>query len=124
MTYTLQTSQDLLQWSSVSNFLCQSTNQRVQAYFNPASTAAFYRVAATTNLPTPILSLINPGALASNAPMLQIITPPGYFYTVSASSNLVDWIILTNFYSTYWNSQFTDWTAAGSPYRFYRATLP
>jgi uncharacterized repeat protein (TIGR01451 family) len=124
MTYTLQTSQDLLQWSSVSNFLCQSTNQRVQAHFNPASPAAFYRVAATTNLPTPILSLINPGALASNAPMLQIITPPGYFYTVSASSNLMDWIILTNFYSTYWNSQITDWTAAGSPYRFYRATLP
>lgn len=124
MTYSLQTSPDLLRWTSVSNFLCLSTNQQVQVPFSPAAPAEFYRIAATTNLPTPILNLLNPTALSQQTPVLQIITPPGFSYTVSASSNLVDWTILTNFYSTYWNTQFGDWTAVGAPYRFYKATLP
>jgi hypothetical protein len=96
----------------------------VQVPFSPAAPAEFYRIAATTNLPTPILNLLNPTALSQQTPVLQIITPPGFSYTVSASSNLVDWTILTNFYSTYWNTQFGDWTAVGAPYRFYKATLP
>jgi hypothetical protein len=84
----------------------------------------FYRMVSTTNPPTPILTVLNPTQTSTNAPQLQIITPPGYSYTISYSTNLSDWNTLTNFYSTYWNTQMSDPSGIGLPTRYYRATTP
>ncbi len=121
MTYALETSTNLVQWSTASTFLCQSTNQQVQAPFDPASPMAFYRISTTTNRPTPILAMLKPAATATNAPVLQVAAQPGFWYTVYTSTNLVDWTVLTNYHATVWNTRITDFSANGDLVRFYRA---
>ncbi|HUC84687.1 MAG TPA: hypothetical protein VL970_05795, partial [Candidatus Acidoferrales bacterium] len=124
-TYSLQASSNLVQWSTLFSFLCQSTNQAVQSPVDPSSPQMFYRLAGTTNPPTPILVLSNPAGIATNAlPILQIEAPPGYPYSVDVSTNLADWTLLTNYDATIWDTQVIDVSASGAPVRFYRASFP
>ena len=120
-TYTLEESPNLIEWLPLCNFLCRSTNQGVSLPVNPAAQTRFYRVATTTNLPIPILALVNASAILTNPPMLQIDAPPGTHYSVFVSTNLADWSVLSNFYASKWQTMLTDSSAAGITNRFYRA---
>jgi uncharacterized repeat protein (TIGR01451 family) len=121
VTYALEASTNLVQWSLLSSFICQGTNYPVRVPFDSAVPALFFRLHATTNLPVPILSLANVPMLATNQPLLQIAAPPGHRYTVATSSNLVNWVELTNFYATTCTTCITDLTPRGTSPRFYRA---
>jgi len=49
----------------------------------------------------------------------------GAHHRIDSSTNLLDWTALTTLTNTYGFGQFTDETAAGLPFRFYRAvTVP
>ena len=48
-------------------------------------------------------------------------TIPGQDYQVLTSTNLVDWVVLTNMTATGPGTTFTDYGAANYPRRFYRA---
>lgn len=124
LTYALQASPDLVQWSTLSNFLCQSTNQQVCAPAAAGPPGAFYRIATTTNLPIPVLSVVNGPPFGTNPPVVQVAAPPGFSYSVYASSDQTNWVVFTNFYATIWNTCVTDWSANGTWPRFYHATRP
>ena len=81
-------------------------------------------IANATNPPSPVLNLLCSTISTSNAPVLQMAVQTGYWYTVYTSTNLVDWAVLTNFYSTIPITQITDATANGSSVRFYRVVSP
>ena len=121
MTYTLESSSNLVQWSPVFMFLCQSTNQSVQVPFDPAIPAAFYRISTTTNPPISILSIINPTEITTNAPILRVAAPAGHSYTVYVSTDLLNWTVLTNIYSTIWNTHIICPSSNAGTTRFYRA---
>jgi hypothetical protein len=62
---------------------------------------------------------------AGNIFQLQFSATAGASYTIQASSNLVDWIILTNFVPvTTGTFQFNDLTATNYPQHFYRVSVP
>jgi hypothetical protein len=59
-----------------------------------------------------------------NVVRLVMTGEPGGSVTVSRSSNLVNWVVLTNLVNTNGILQFTDPTAGNAVQRFYRATSP
>ncbi len=62
---------------------------------------------------------VAPGTVA-----FSLATQPGRSYTVFTSSNLVDWVVLTNLFAEGDLFQFTDLPGSSSPVRFYRARTP
>ncbi len=56
VTYALETSTNLVQWSPLSSFIYSETNCHVRAAFDSASPARFFRIHATTNQPMSSLS--------------------------------------------------------------------
>jgi uncharacterized repeat protein (TIGR01451 family) len=55
LTYAMETSTNLLNWSSLFTFIYQQTNQVVQAPFSLATPKSFYRLRVTTNLPVQVI---------------------------------------------------------------------
>jgi hypothetical protein len=60
--------------------------------------------------------------VAPNQVRLVMSGEPGRTVTIRQSSNLVNWVVLTNLVNTNGLLQFTDPTASTAPRRFYRAT--
>jgi hypothetical protein len=54
---------------------------------------------------------------------ITLQTAPGAAYRLEASTNLVDWLVVTNSSSSSGTVQFNDWKASPSPARFYRAVV-
>jgi uncharacterized repeat protein (TIGR01451 family) len=119
-TYTVETSTNLLQWSPLSAFVCETDNQKVSVPWVASLPASFYRLRTTTNAPQPFLSLLNGSSLLTGPPRLQIIAPPGYGYSLQTSTNLMQWVDLTNFQATSCSTVITDSAANGANVRFYR----
>jgi hypothetical protein len=119
MTYIVEASTNLIQWSPLTTFLCQGANQEVRV---PTSglPACFYRLKTTTNAPVPLLNLLNRPNPPAVPPLIQILAPPGYHYSLQVSTNLKDWTELTNFYGTASHSLITDYNATRGGSRFYR----
>ena len=59
-----------------------------------------------------------------NLVRLVMTGEPGGSVTVSRSSNLVNWVFLTNLVNTNGILQFTDPSSSNAVQRFYRATSP
>jgi len=55
---------------------------------------------------------------------LTLFREAGRAYTIQASTNLVNWIAVTNFVSATGTNQFTEATAVNYNRRFYRAVTP
>lgn len=81
-------------------------------------------IANATNPPTPVLNLANPEGAGSFPPVLQAGVEPGYWYTLETSTNLVNWNVLSNFFSTVPDIQIDDSRAKSFPVRFYRLKAP
>ena len=117
-TYTLERSTNLITWYPQKTFVCQIDNQEITLTSDPLPTC-FYRLQTTTNAPIPLLALINTSSILTNLPVLQIWAAPGHWYSLLSSSNLTDWIQMTNFYATQCATLMTD-SAANGTKRFYR----
>ena len=55
---------------------------------------------------------------------LTLMGGVGQAYTVQASTNLVNWVAITNLVLSTDSGQFTDHPATNCPQRFYRAMVP
>ena len=62
--------------------------------------------------------------LPQNQVQLVVSGPPGGSVAIKQSSDLVNWLLLTNLTNTNGTVQFTDTSASNAPQRFYRATSP
>ena len=65
-----------------------------------------------------------PGAAAGRPGAVTLNGIPGWRYTVSGSTDLVNWTPLTAFVATNGATQIVDPAAGGLSHRFYRATAP
>jgi uncharacterized repeat protein (TIGR03803 family) len=72
----------------------------------------------------PVLVLGTPSSFSRGAFQFTMSGSTGLTYAVQASTNLVDWITLTNFVSTDSLMSFCDAAATNFSQRFYRAVVP
>jgi hypothetical protein len=84
----------------------------------------FDAVTITCVAPAPPLYFQSVAMLSQNQVRLVVSSAPGGGITIQRSSNLVDWVVLTNLVNTSGSLQFIDAPAAGVLRRFYRATSP
>ena len=75
---------------------------------------------AFTSAPT----LVSPVLTTDGQFHVTLVGKAGRSSTIQASTNLVNWIALTNFVSANGTNQFTDATAPNLDRRFYRAVTP
>ena len=71
--------------------------------------------------PPPAIVLSGPSLQTNGSFRFSVTGPPGLSYEIDASSNLLDWLPLTNLISTTSQFQFTDDSATNDSRRFYRA---
>lgn len=117
--YGVEASQDLVHWTLVTNLI--PTNGLLPFIDPNASlyTHRFYR--STLRGTSPVLSAARflPGGLFE----FDVAADVGRKFEVSASTNLADWVALTNMVMTEPTLRIVDPTAAGFSLRFYRARL-
>jgi uncharacterized repeat protein (TIGR01451 family) len=119
-TCQLQISSNLVQWSSVATFVCQEVNQKIQASLPGAGGFAFFRLQTDTNQALPLLSLVIGSGSPTNQPLIQVAAPPGNHYSLQYSTNLRNWIEITNYFARTCTTFLPDPEAAGAAVRFYR----
>jgi uncharacterized repeat protein (TIGR01451 family) len=122
--YDLETSSDLIAWSVLNRFVIQAMDQSVVVTTDPTRPRAFYRLRTDTNAAQPLLEVANPELLRQQSPILRITALPGQSYTLQVSSNMVDWVGITNFMSTSCLTLVADPFASGASQRFYRVASP
>jgi uncharacterized repeat protein (TIGR01451 family) len=118
-TYAIEWSTDLVQWWPLTTFICQESGQRVQVPIM-AVPNCFYRLALTSKPVVAVLRLENIPAPPANPARLLVIAPPGYRYSVQVSTNLKDWLELTNFLGSSFTNFFVDPDPSSFSARFYR----
>ncbi len=85
-------------------------------YSNSVTPLAVSRPAVAVAAPYFLTPVVQNGSVS-----LTLSTAPGFTYQIEASSNLVDWVTVTNIAGTNGTIQFIDVNAAGFSRRFYRA---
>jgi hypothetical protein len=121
-TYTLEGSTNLVDWSALSSFICRSVNQSIQAPAPPAAPRYFFRLRGDTNAPLPLLTLLH--GPSSSPSLISIAAPPGRFYTLQVSSNLLHWTTISNYFGVNCTTVISDPAANSVGTRFYRVALP
>ena len=83
----------------------------------------FYGPRRTTDKPVPP-SLTTISEVVSNAAQFTLQAETGFYYVIQTSTDLVNWTVLTNFFSGSDGTPLVDLDATNYPIRFYRALLP
>jgi hypothetical protein len=122
--YVLLASTDLLNWTPISGFV--DTNPPVTIYDPNAANYArrFYRIGPASLTPAMKLGLNSGQLFGGNGLNLLLYSLPGFQYEIEASTNLVNWISITNFASTNSPFYFSDPQTPNFKQRFYRAVQP
>jgi len=84
----------------------------------------FDSVTVTCVSPLPPLHFDSVNMVAQNQVRITVSGPAGGTVTILRSSNLVNWVTVTNLVNSNGTVEFTDSTATGSQPRFYRAMSP
>jgi hypothetical protein len=122
--YTLLASTNLVNWVPILSFACTNALMDV---FDPDATnfsARFYRLAPPTAVSGLALGLGSAQPLSSNGLDLVLFSLAGLEYRIDASSDLLNWTVVTNFVSTNATMHFMDSSATNYSQRFYRAVVP
>ncbi|MDB6019020.1 MAG: putative peptidase [Pedosphaera sp.] len=117
--YRIEASQDLIHWLPVTNLL--ATNG-VLPFIDPDAGLYPYRFYRSVLQLTPSL-ISSPNLLSNGSFQFTFTADVGRYYQLLASTNLQDWMVLTNLAATTSNVLFLDLAASNYPYRFYK-TLP
>ena len=115
--YRIEASQDLVHWVVVTNLL---PTVGPLPFVDPDASLyprRFYRPALQL---TPS-QVSGPRLLARGGFQFSFTADVGRYYQVSASTNLWDWVVLTNLAAPASNVLFLDPAAPGYPRRFYQA---
>jgi hypothetical protein len=120
----LLASTDLVNWAPISGFV--DTNSPVTIYDSAAANYRyrFYKIGPISLAPAMKLALNPSQTFGSNGLNCLLSALPGLNYEIEASTNLVNWIILTNFVSTNSPYYFSDPQTSNFKQRFYRAVMP
>lgn len=122
-SYVLLASTNLVDWTPISGFV--NTNPPVTIYDPDAANYRwrFYRIGPLSLAPAMTLDLNSGGPSSTNEFNFVLYSLPGLNYEIDASTNLVNWQMLTNFVSTNSPFYFSDLAAKNYKQRFYRAVM-
>ena len=115
--YRIEASQDLVHWVTLTNLI--PANGPLP-FVDPEAAnfpQRFYRAALQFTPP----HITSPAFLSNGGLQLTLSGDTGRNYQILASTNLVDWVVLTNMTATGPSTTFTDSAASSYPCRFYRA---
>jgi hypothetical protein len=118
--YTLQASTNLFSWVPLFTFVC--TNSTLDVFDTNASNfrSRFYRLAAPAAKPAFTLGLTSGHPFTAAGLDLFLFSPSALNCRIEASTNLLDWVVVTNLTTTNPTTYFRDAGATNSSRRFYR----
>jgi hypothetical protein len=124
--YTLQASTNLMSWVNILNFTYTNPPMYVVDPQVNNYSCRFYRIAQGTLLVSVspvVLGFGLPQPWTANGLALVLQGPVGSKYVIQASTNLLNWIPITNFVSTNSSFYFNDQQTTNYDQRFYRAIM-
>ncbi|MBE0543736.1 MAG: DUF11 domain-containing protein [Verrucomicrobia bacterium] len=96
--FTLEASTNLIHWQPIDVLWTTVEHQEVRIPISSALHNSFFRLRTDISAPRPVLSLMSAPLPAANAPLIRVVAPPGYYYSLETSSNLVYWTTVTNYF--------------------------
>ena len=127
--YLIQASTNLVDWQPVQYLVLTNSSAYFTDYYAPNYSQRFYRAMpvslAQTQVESPVPPQVGAVVLVSGGGVQFTLTGGvGQSYTVQASTNLVDWVAVTNMVLSSGSAQFIEYAVTNYPQRFYRAVVP
>ena len=122
--YALLAATNLGGWVPILTFTCSNSPTVV---VDPAAgnyAGRFYLIGPLSTVPQPRLGFGSGQPLSSSGLDLTLNGFAGISYRIDGSTNLRDWVTVTNFVSTNSITPFRDSSATNQPWKFYRAVVP
>jgi hypothetical protein len=104
-------------WSNLNSFV--TVARQLESNYTDSAGVDIYDFITVEREAPPVLGLGSTSPLTSSGINLMVQGPIGSNYVVQASTDLVNWQTITNFYSATWLTHFYDSTATNYQYRFY-----
>jgi len=121
--YTFQGSTDLKNWASLFSFTCTNFPMYLVDTNAMQYTSRFYRVAQFGVSPSISLGFDLAQPWTTNGLSLMLQGPVGSNYIIQASTDLINWLAITNFVTTNSPFYFYDPAATNYDHRFYRGMM-
>ena len=122
--YALLASTNLSNWVPILTFTCTNFPTVVMDPAVGNYAHRFYLIGPLTSVPPPRLGFGSAQPLSSNGLDLTLEGFAGVSYRIDGSTNLVDWVTVTNFIGTNSLTPFRDSSATNQAWKFYRAVVP
>jgi len=121
----IEASTNLVDWQPVQYVVAASSPTYFTDYDAPYYNQRFYRAVPLSQVQSPVAPQFGAVGLAPGGGVQVTLTGGvGQTYTVQASTNLVNWVAITNLVLSTGSGQFTDYPATNCPQQFYRAVVP
>jgi hypothetical protein len=123
--YLIEASTNLVDWQPVQYVVAASSPTYFTDYYAPYYNQRFYRAVPLSQVQPPVVPQFGAVRLVPGGGVQLTLTGGvGQTYNVEASTNLVNWVAVTNLVLSTGTGQFTDYSATNCPQRFYRAVVP
>lgn len=127
--YLIQSSTNLVDWQPVQYVVLTNSSVYFTDYYAPFYSRRFYRAVPLSQAQSQAVPPVVPrfgavGLVSGGGVQVTLMGGVGQTYTVQASTNLVNWVAVTNLVLSTGAGQFTDYPVTNCPQRFYRAVVP
>jgi hypothetical protein len=122
--YSLLASTNLVTWTPILNFGCTNATNIIYDPNASQYAARSYRLMTPPAVPAFHLNIAPGKQPDTNGLGLVLSATAGLNYRIDASTDLVNWMTITNFFSTNLTISIQDVSATNYNQRFYRAVLP
>ena len=123
--YLVEASTNLLDWQPIQYLVLAGSPTYFTDYYAPYYNQRFYRALPVGQVAVQVPPQFGAVRLVSGGGVqFTLMGGVGQAYTVQASTNLVNWVAITNLVLATGSGQFTDYPVTNCPQRFYRALVP
>ena len=124
-TCLIEASTNLVDWQPIQYFVATNSPAYFTDFSAPYYNQRFYRAVPLSQAQLPVVLQFGVVRLVSGGGVqVTLMGGVGQTYNVQASTNLVNWVAITNLVLATGSGQFTDYSVTNCPQRFYRAVVP
>jgi hypothetical protein len=121
----IEASTNLVDWQPIQYFVATNSPAYFTDYSAPYYNQRFYRAVPLSQVQSPVAPQFGAVRVVSGGGVqATLMGGVGQTYTVQASTNLVNWVAVTNLVLSTGTGQFTDYSVTNGAQRFYRAVVP
>lgn len=121
--FSIHSSTNLIHWNLITSGVIWTQQQTMLLAPGTATPAEFFRLESRGNSARPMVGLLTPPSGGQPA-WLRIAAPPGRLFRLQTSTNLAQWITVSNYFASDCVTILPDPSTNNSPSRFYRILLP